>query len=296
MKETKPFVKWAGGKSQILSEIRMKYPHGLGKSVNKYAEPFVGGGAVLFDVLSRYNLDEVYISDINRELIHTYTTIRDDVEPLIGMLRSIENEYNSADETSRKAMYYSRRKRFNELKAKKSESVEIAALFIFLNKTCFNGLYRVNRNGQFNVPQGGYKKPKICDESVFRTASERLRNVIIACADYKCSCDFIDSKTFVYFDPPYRPLTESASFTAYSQYGFDDSAQTELARFIDSVNERGAWVVASNSDPKNTNESDDFFDRLYAKYKILRIEANRAINSAGNGRGRIKELLIANGR
>ena len=291
----KPFVKWVGGKSQILSEIRAKYPIGLGKQITKYAEPFVGGGAVLFDILNNYALNEVYISDINHELIHTYTSIRDNSKILIELLKSIEAEYLPATEEIRKIMYYKNRDRYNELKLSNDTSIELAALFIFLNRTCFNGLYRVNSKGGYNVPQGSYKNPCICDEQNLRAVSSKLKNVEIVNGDYKMARSFIDDKTFCYFDPPYRPLSDTASFTAYAQDGFDDAAQTELAQFIDELTERGAYVLASNSDPKNTNESDDFFDRLYSKHKVSRIEASRAINSVGSKRGRIRELLIANG-
>jgi DNA adenine methylase len=289
----KPFIKWAGGKSQILSEIRRRYPAGLGVHITKYAEPFAGGGAVLFDVCANYALAEVYISDINRELIHTYVTIRDNIEDLIAELCIMETEYLCAGVNTRKVIYYRSRNRFNELKAAKSVSVELAALFIFLNRTCFNGLYRVNRNGGFNVPQGSYKNPSICDEANLRVVSDKLHCVKIICGDYKLSRGFIDENTFVYFDPPYRPLTATANFTAYSNDGFGDEQQIELARFIDEMSERGAWIVASNSDPKNTDECDEFFDKLYAKHDIMRIKAVRAINSVGNGRGLIRELLIA---
>ena len=289
----KPFLKWAGGKAQILGNIRLKYPAELGKTVTKYAEPFVGGGAVLFDILSNYSIKEIYISDINRELILTYQKIRDDIEDLISMLKEIESIYIGADESERKEIYYDKRKRFNTLKLENNESTEIAALFIFLNKTCFNGLYRVNSKGEFNVPQGSYKNPSICDEENLKAVSEKLKNVQIVCGDYKESESFIDENTFVYFDPPYRPLTDSANFTSYTKDGFGDNEQIKLAHYINELSERGAYVIASNSDPKNANEGDDFFDELYAKHKIFRINASRAINSLGSKRGKVSELLIA---
>jgi len=290
----KPFVKWAGGKSQILEEIRGKYPKGLGKSITKYAEPFVGGGAVLFDVISRCDIQEVYISDVNRELITTYSVIRDHVAELIDTLKKFATEYIPADDDYRKEIYYANRDRFNFLKAAGKGDIELAALFIFLNRTCFNGLYRVNSHGAFNVPQGSYKNPTICDESNLTAVSEKLQGVEIVCADFRESRSFIDGKTFAYFDPPYRPLTETASFTSYAEGGFGDAEQTALARFIDEMSERGAHIVASNSDPKNANEQDDFFDDLYANHNITRISASRAINSVGASRGKISELLICN--
>ncbi|MDR1646840.1 MAG: Dam family site-specific DNA-(adenine-N6)-methyltransferase [Zoogloeaceae bacterium] len=290
-----PFVKWVGGKSQILTEISAQYPAELGAGVTKYAEPFVGGGAVLFDVLAKYTLEEVYISDINRELIYTYTTIRDNVDALIATLSDLEAQYLSADVNIRKKIYYTNRARFNALKLVNDESVELAALFVFLNRTCFNGLYRVNSRGAFNVPQGSYKRPTICDAENLRAVAAVLQGAIIVHGDYKRSREFIDNRTFAYFDPPYRPLTTTANFTSYVQGGFGDEQQIELARFIDEMSEYGAWVVASNSDPKNTNENDDFFDVLYAKHAIMRIDATRAINSVGSNRGCVRELLIARG-
>lgn len=291
-KTAKPFVKWAGGKGRLLDEIRANYPAGMGERVRKYAEPFVGGGAVLFDVLNRYEPDEVYISDINGELIYTYTAIRDHAVTIIEALRAYEFEYISAKGGTRKEFYYARRQRFNALRASRDKTPELAALFLFLNRTCFNGLYRVNANGCYNVPQGDYPNPRICDSANLLAVSERLRGVTIVHGDYRLARDFIDEKTFVYFDPPYRPLTETSCFTAYSQDRFTDHEQVELARFIGEMSGRGAWVVASNSDPKNKGEDDCFFDSLYSGYRIIRVDANRAINSDGGGRGRIKELLI----
>jgi DNA adenine methylase len=290
----KPFVKWAGGKAQILDEIRRLYPEGLGTTITKYAEPFVGGGAVLFDVLSKYQLEKIYISDINRELIATYSHIRDDVDELVDALRTMEQEYIPASDDDRKKYYYEKRERFNTLKTASDISVEVAALFIYLNRTCFNGLYRVNSKGGFNVPMGSYKNPTICDESNFTAVSERLQNVEIVCGDYKESKSFIDKKTFAYFDPPYRPLSYTASFTSYAQDGFGDDKQVELAQYITEICRKGATVVASNSDPKNTNEKDDFFDELYKTLSIARISASRAINSVGEKRGRVSELLMTN--
>jgi len=292
--EATPFIKWAGGKSQILNKIRAEYPAGLGKNLTKYAEPFVGGGAVLFDILNKFDLSEVYISDINRELIHTYICVRDNVNNLIELLLKLEQEYLRADDKNREKIYYSKRHQFNILKCEKNEDLELAALFIFLNKTCFNGLYRVNSTGGFNVPMGSYTNPKICDDDTLLEASEKLKKVNIICGDYKLSKDFIDETTFVYFDPPYRPLTKTSSFNSYDQNIFDDTSQKELAEFIGKICEKGAYAAISNSDPKNTDKNDDFFDKLYDKYKISRISAARMINSKGDKRGKISELLIVN--
>ena len=291
----KPFLKWAGGKGQLLKEIEKYYPFDNGV-IAKYAEPFVGGGAVLFDILSKYNLEEIYISDINAELINTYVIVRDNVEELIKLLKKYQLEYVPLDKEDRKSYYMEKRERFNDLKANgnEAENIEKAALMIFLNKTCFNGLYRVNKKGLFNVPMGAYKNPLICDEKNLRAVSEKLQNVKIVCGDYRKSAEFIDEHTFVYFDPPYRPLTETASFTAYTENLFNDEEQIELAEFVESMHKKGAKIVVSNSDPKNSNTEDDFFDNIYSAHKIKRIDATRMINCNSEARGKIKELLISN--
>ena len=294
-KKVKPFLKWAGGKGQLLSEIEQYYPFEDGM-ITKYAEPFVGGGAVLFDILSKYDLDEVYISDINAELINTYRIIRDNIDDIIVMLKKMQSEFVPADNEYRKEYYSLKRKCFNDLKINGDTSINIekAALMIFLNKTCFNGLFRVNKKGLFNVPMGTYKNPLICDEDNLRSVSEALQNVTIVCGDYRNSAAFIDDNTFVYFDPPYRPITDTASFTAYTENHFNDEEQIELAKFADDMHQKGAKIVISNSDPKNSNTDDDFFDNIYASHKIKRVEATRMINCNSKARGKIKELLISN--
>ena len=293
--ECKPFIKWVGGKGQLLPEISKLYPVELGKSINKYAEIFIGGGAVLFDILSKYKLDEVYISDKNLELINTYKTIRDDVDILIKSLKEMEEQYVPLNDEDRKVYYYEKRTEYNSLKINVEENnIRKAALFIFLNKTCFNGLYRVNKKGEYNVPMGAYKNPKICDEENLKNISLALKNVKIIYADYRESKDFIDDNTFVYIDPPYRPLNITSSFTSYTENDFSDKEQIELAQYIDSLSEKGAKIVISNSDPKNSNENDNFFDDLYKNYNINRIKAVRMVNSKASSRGAINELLITN--
>ncbi|WP_274235968.1 MULTISPECIES: DNA adenine methylase [Fusobacterium] len=293
--ECKPFIKWVGGKGQLLSEINKLYPVELGKNINKYAEIFVGGGAVLFDILSKYKLDEVYISDKNLELINTYKSIRDNVDILIKSLKGMEEQYIPLDNKNRKDYYYKKREEYNSLKINSEvNNIEKAILFIFLNKTCFNGLYRVNKKGKFNVPMGAYKKPKICDEENLKNVSLTLRNVKIVYADYKESEKFIDDKTFVYIDPPYRPLNITSSFTSYTENDFNDKEQIELAEYINVLNKKGAKIVISNSDPKNNDIDDNFFDKLYKNYNINRVKATRMLNSNASLRGAINELLITN--
>ena len=293
--ECKPFIKWVGGKGQLLPEISKLYPTELGKTINKYAEIFIGGGAVLFDILSKYKLDEVYISDKNLELINTYKSIRDNVDILIKSLKEMEEEYIPLDNENRKDYYYKKREEYNSLKINSEvNSIEKAVLFIFLNKTCFNGLYRVNKKGEFNVPMGAYKKPKICDEENLKNVSLTLRNVKIVYADYRESEKFIDDKTFVYIDPPYRPLNITSSFTSYTENNFNDKEQIELAEYINVLNKKGAKIVISNSDPKNNDIDDNFFDKLYKNYNINRVKATRMLNSNASLRGAINELLITN--
>lgn len=291
----KPFVKWAGGKSQLLKEIEKYYPFKAG-NVNKYAEPFVGGGAVLFDILNKYDLEQIYISDINAELINAYVIIRERIEELIGLLEKYQSDYMPLETEDRKSYYMAKRERFNDLKVNenKTKSIEKAALMIFLNKTCFNGLYRVNKKGLFNVPMGAYKNPLICDKENLRAVSDKLQKITIVCGDYREATNFIDENTFVYIDPPYRPLTETASFTAYTENIFDDEEQIQLAEFVKCMGEKGAKIVVSNSDPRNYNIEDDFFDNIYSAYKIKRVEATRMINSNSQGRGKIKEIIISN--
>ena len=243
-KRVKPFLKWAGGKGQLLPEIENYYPFENDK-ITKYAEPFVGGGAVLFDILNKYDLEEIYISDINAELINTYLTIRDNIDTLIENLYTMQNDFIPLNTDDRKAYYLEKRNRFNDLKASGNDnnSIEKAALMIFLNKTCFNGLFRVNRKGLFNVPIGAYKNPMICDEGNLRAVSEKLQKIIIVCGDYRKSAEFIDENTFVYLDPPYRPLSNTASFTAYTENLFNDEEQIELAKFVDNMHKKGAKIV-----------------------------------------------------
>lgn len=291
--EAKPFIKWAGGKSQLLYEIRRYYP--FDEKINKYCEPFVGAGAVLFDVLNNYDLKEVYISDINKETINSYKVIRDEVENLIDLLEEFQNEYKDLTYEERKVIYYRNREEFNRLKVlKNSASLERAALFIFLNKTGFNGLYRENLSGGFNVPIGAYKNPKILDRDNLLKVNKKLQNVEIIHGDYKKSDDFIDKNTFVYFDPPYRPIKSTSNFTSYSKGSFNDENQIELAEFFKKMDQKSAHLLLSNSDPKNHDSEDDFFDDLYKEFNIERVKASRTINSNKKKRGLINEVLINN--
>lgn len=288
----KPFVKWVGGKTQLLEEIRKKYP----QKIEKYCEPFVGGGAVLFDILQKFQPKEVLINDINKELINTYYQVKNQCEELIEQLYEIQTKYRNFTQEERKGLFYEKRNRYNELKINgdDAENLEKATLFIFLNKTCFNGLYRVNSKGLFNVPFNNAKNPLICDAENLRSCSKVLQNVTLRVGDYKECENFIDEKTFVYLDPPYRPLTQTSAFTSYSENQFLDKEQIELAQFIDNIAKKGSTILASNSDPKNSNVDDNFFDNLYSNFEIERVFASRMINANPEKRGAINEILISN--
>ncbi len=292
MVKLKPFIKWAGGKGKLLPQIRQMYPQGLGKTITKYAEPFVGGGAVLFDIISTYRLEQIYISDINKNLINTYNTVKNNHKELIEILSYIETQYLSLNADMQKKFYYLKRDEYNNMY--NTCNIQKAALLIFLNNTCFNGLYRVNKNNMFNVPAGKYKNPKIYSIENISAISEALKYIDIIAESYTNVYEFADEKTFIYFDPPYRPLTNTSSFTAYTDNNFGDKEQISLAEFIEKIEKKGTYILLSNSDPHNIDNSDMFFDNLYCKKKINRIYAPRMINSKGNNRDYISELLISN--
>lgn len=289
-----PFVKWAGGKGQSLDVLKANLPKGIGTTITKYAEPFVGGGALLFALLNEYSFDEVYINDNNKELINVFTVIKENCDALLKELQILQEEYEKLDLGFQQSYYYSKRDLFNEQILNEDTAILKASLFIFLNKTCFNGLYRVNRSGNFNVPAGKYKNPLICDRENLINVSKKLRNVKIRSCDYQDVESFADEKTFVYFDPPYRPLNVTSAFTSYTENQFNDDNQVELAKFYKKLSDRGVKVLLSNSDPHNVNYEDNFFDDLYAEFNIQRITAVRMINSKAEKRGNVTELLIKN--
>lgn len=289
----KPFVKWVGGKTQLLDDIEKALPRNLSQRKSlTYVEPFVGGGAVLFWILQAYsNITRAVINDINAELICTYRVIKNRVEEVIDVLARLQKEYLPLDGNARKSYFLAQRARFNE--GNHSE-VDTAALFIFLNRTCFNGLYRVNSKGKFNVPHGRYAAPRICDEETLRADSALLQRVDILCGDFSLTGCYAGKDVLYYFDPPYRPLTETSAFTSYSKEGFNDAEQTRLRDFCDHVASKHSLFVASNSDPLNVDDSDRFFDNLYGKFSISRVSATRMINSKADGRGPVSEIMISN--
>lgn len=289
----KPFIKWVGGKTQLLEDIKKSLPKNLNKIENMiFVEPFVGGGAVLFWILKEYpNITKAVINDINAELICTYRVIKTNVEELIVELNRLQFEYRPLSSLERKNYFLSQRTLFN---SRTTNDIQTAALFIFLNRTCFNGLYRVNSKGEFNVPHGKYSNPRICDEETLRADSALLQKVEILCGDFAQTGQYAGKDVLYYLDPPYRPLTETADFTSYTTGGFDDAEQTRLRDFCDEIAERNAMFVASNSDPLNVDSEDEFFDKLYGMFHIKRVSASRMINSKGDGRGDISEIMISN--
>ena len=296
MKEIKPFIKWAGGKGKLIPQLKNFYPFKLENiKISKYVEPFVGGGAVLINILQEYDVKEAYAFDINKDLINCYNVIKFDVEGLIEKLEIKEKEYKKLSSKERQEYFYNIVRIYNSYKINENEiNLKRASEFIFLNRTCFNGLYRVNKNGKFNVPYGKYKNPTICDENNLRKLSYLIKNVKFQYGDYKKSENYIDCNTFVYFDPPYRPLSNTSGFTSYTKEEFDDEKQKELAAYYRILNEKGAKLMLSNSNPKNTNQNDNFFEEIYKGFYISKISAKRMINSNAKGRGEISELLITN--
>ncbi len=297
----RPFLKWAGGKTQLLGEFEKRLPRGLKtRKITRYAEPFIGGGAVFFWLNKQFSFRHAYICDVNEELVLTYTVIRESTRDLIAALENLESEYLSRDEKAREEFYYGIRYALNrklpaiDFHEYSADWVERAAWILFLNRTCFNGLFRVNRKGEFNVPFGRYKKPEILNEDNLSEVATLLRSTQILTGDFTRVGEFVDNKTFVYFDPPYRPLNGTSSFTSYSKSGFSDRDQERLVEFFRELDEKGAKCMLSNSDPRNENPDDTFFDDLFSDYYIERVPARRRINCNGACRGDINELIITN--
>ncbi|MDR2887350.1 MAG: DNA adenine methylase [Bacteroidales bacterium] len=283
----KPFLKWAGGKTQLIPEIKNSLPNSVVNKRFTYIEPFVGSGAVLFWMLGEFpRMEKAVINDINEDLINTYKTIRSSPKELISILDMLQKEYHvlDSDDDRKKEYYCQKRDLFNR---RKQEQTVHSALFIFLNRTCFNGLYRVNRKNEFNVPTGSYKKPTICDRQNLLAVSEALQNVELLCGDFEQTADYANSNAFFYFDPPYKPLSETSSFNSYSKDEFNDKEQIRLKVFCDRLDSLGHSWLLSNSD-------NDFFDRLYSNCKMSRVLATRMINCKSNGRGKLTEILVKN--
>ena len=269
-KETYPIVKWVGGKRQLMFELLKSMP----KSYNRYFEPFIGGGALFFELQP----ENAYISDMNEELINLYSVVRDNVYELISDL----NKHEVSKEYFLEIRNIDRTDEYKNL-----SNVQRASRFIYLNRTCFNGLYRVNSQGQFNVPFGNYKNPRIVDKNNLLNCSELLKNTEINCADFSEILTKVKKGDFVYFDPPYVPLNETSSFTSYTKDGFDMDMQFKLREVCDELDSMGVMFMLSNSDTKFVNE-------LYSNYEIKKVFASRAVNANAEGRGKITEVLVRN--
>ncbi len=297
----KPFLKWAGGKKQLLNEFYRRFPDELKTGeIQRYVEPFVGGGAVFFYVATKFKIEEYHVFDINEELILAYKVVKNEVDELVEILKNLESEFLGLNNKKRESYYYTIREQFNKKKTELNSNeynhnwIERAAQIIFLNRTCFNGLFRVNSNGEFNVPYGKYKNPSILNEVNLRKASKVLENTEIHLGDFTECEPLVDSHTFVYLDPPYRPLNQTSSFTSYSKGNFNDEDHIRLAKFYKILDGKGAKLMLSNSDPKNEKPDDNFLEELYSGFRIERVPARRAINCNGEKRGAINELVITN--
>lgn len=288
----KPFLKWAGGKTQLLHEISDALPHDFAERYTTYVEPFVGGGSVLFWILRNFpNITHAVINDINPKLISTYRTVKNKPEELIYELGRLQNEYLALNAEARKTYFLDKRSLFNE---NRLDETTLSAIFIFLNRTCFNGLYRVNSKGEFNVPHGRYTRPLICDESTIKADSELLQRVEILNGDFARTISHAKKHTLFYLDPPYKPLNKTSSFNSYSNEDFDDKQQIRLRDFCNEISDKECDFILSNSDMKNTDPENYFFDDLYKSFNIKRVFASRAVNSKADKRGKLTELLISN--
>ncbi len=299
--KAKPFLKWAGGKGQLLSTFQNIYPKELQeKQIKNYYEPFIGGGAVFFDIAQHFEIESAFLYDINEELILAYKVIQNDVFKLMDFLLLFQKKYDKLDTENRAKLFYEIRQEFNterfniDYKKYSDSWIYRTAQIIFLNKTCFNGLFRFNLKGEFNTPAGRYKNPKILDERNLQKVSKLLQVAVIKNADFKLVEQDLKENSFVYFDPPYRPISKTSSFTAYSKNGFGDTQQIELANTFEFLNSKGARLMMSNSDPKNTDPTDNFFDDLYRKHYIFRVTAKRMINSNAAKRSAINEIVVTN--
>ncbi len=292
--KAKPFLKWAGGKTQLINDIEKVLPKNLLKNKFTYIEPFVGSGAVMFWMLNNFpTLEKAVINDINQDLINTYKTIASNPKELISFLDVLQREFHELEgnEDNKKEYYYKKRTLYN---SRTLDKLAQSALFIFINRTCFNGLYRVNRNNEYNVPMGGYKRPTICDKENILAVSEILKRVEILCGDFEQTLNYASNNSLFYFDPPYKPLSNTSSFNSYAKDEFNDSEQIRLSNFCDKIDKLEHHWILSNSDVKGKDPNDNFFDDLFSDYTIQRVNAKRSINANPEKRGELTELLITN--
>ena len=289
----RPFVKWAGGKNFLRSILESQLPDDFdSRDRVTYIEPFVGGGAMLFHMLNKHeNIKRVVINDINRDLIRCYILVKENPQILIERLSPLKQKYDKLGIDEKKEFFYEVRSEYNNIALDEDQR---AAHFIFLNHTCFNGLYRENASGGFNVPYGRNNNPRIYDVDIIMADHRMLSKVDIVCGDYKNVITHLGKGyNFVYLDPPYRPLHGTSSFSKYTRSVFGDNEQEELKRFCDYLTERGCQIMLSNSDSTKEDGS-SFFEWLYEGYSLKKILAPRFINAYAQKRKKQKEILITN--
>lgn len=287
-------MKWVGGKGQLISQLVDLLPSDFAQWQDvTYIEPFVGGGAFFFHMLRHYgNITRAVINDVNPDLIKCYSVVKEQPDKLIQALEEIQAEYYALpDEPKRQQFFLEKRAEFN---TKNLSPLDNSKLFIFLNRTCFNGLYRVNKKGLFNVPFGKYVRPTICDKETIMADSRLLQRVEILNGDYSATLDKAEGKTLFYFDPPYRPLSSTSSFNDYTKDSFNDDEQRRLKEFCDRIHAAGHFFMLSNSDCLAKDGKDRFFDDLYAAYSIARVWASRSVNANPAKRGKLTEILVRN--
>jgi len=282
--QIKPFLKWVGGKNKLLLDIEKKLPKDLKNTRFSYVEPFLGGGAVFFSLFQKFNIEKAYLNDLNNKLINTYIDVRDNTLELIQKLKKLEIDYKGSKD--RKSFFLDQRTRFNHSK----KSTHKSALFIFLNKTGFNGMYRENSKGEYNIPFGQMKNPLICNKELLENVGKLLKNNDIVLSSKSFEKIIInDKETFYYLDPPYRPISKTSSFTDYTKRTFDDEMQHSLKQYCDKIDKKGSYFMQSNS-----YSNDGFFQELYKERKINNLKVMRTISADGTKRTKVNEIIIRN--
>ncbi len=282
--QIKPFLKWVGGKTKLLSDIDQNLPKELKKRKFNYVEPFLGGGAVFFHLVQKFNVEKAYLNDLNGKLISVYKHVRDKNSELIQKLKKLETDYYGSSD--KKMFFLEQREKFNSSK----KSVKKSALFIFLNKTGFNGMYRENSKGEYNIPFGQMKNPLICNKELLEKTSKLLKDkeVIFSSKSFE-NLVADDKAVFYYLDPPYRPISKTSSFTDYTKSSFNDKTQFALKEYCDKIAKKGSFFMQSNS-----YSEDGFFQKLYHNRKINNLNVMRTISADGNKRNKVKEIIIKN--
>lgn len=282
--QVKPFLKWVGGKTKLLSEIEKSLPKNLIKKSFNYVEPFLGGGAVFFHLIQKFDIEKAYLNDLNNKLIDVYKDVRDKNTELIQKLKKLELDYYGSSD--KKTFFLDKRNEFNTIK----KSTEKSALFVFLNKTGFNGMYRENSKGEFNIPFGKMKAPMICNKKLLTQINKILNDNEIVFSSKSFEKVIVDeANTFYYLDPPYRPVSKTSSFTNYTRRSFSEKTQQLLKEYCDTINSKEAFFMQSNS-----YSNDGFFQKLYKDRKINNLNVTRTISADGSKRNKVKEIIIRN--